>query len=167
MRYKSFISMVPPTATAQHKGSRIVYDHGKPKIMHYTKLPQRKAHDEYVRHLNADINSREDGIGKEFMFTTAIAVEIDFFFPNPSNTPKRNKNKTLAKVTRPDADNMVKMLLDCMTEVGLIQDDCLVFDLHIRKFTTVQNHVGIGITITDELDNYTLDGGTKDTKDNE
>ena len=87
------------------------------------------------------------------MFTTAIAVEIDFFFPNPSNTPKRNKNKTLAKVTRPDVDNMVKMLLDCMAEVGLIQDDCLVFDLHIRKFTTVQNHVGIGITITDEIDN--------------
>lgn len=153
MRYEAFLSMVPPTATAQHKGSRIVYVNGKPTIMHYTKLPQRKAHDEYVRHLMADINWRKDGIGKEFMFTTAIAVEIDFCFPNPVNTPKCNRNKTFAKITRPDVDNMAKMLLDCLAEVGLIQDDGLIFDLHIRKFTTGQHNVGIGITITDEIDN--------------
>lgn len=153
MRYEAFLSMVPPTATAQHKGSRIVYVNGKPTIMHYTKAPQRKAHDEYVKHLTADINRRGDGIGMEFMFTTAIAVQVDFFFPNPVNTPKHSRNKTFAKITRPDVDNMAKMLLDCLTEVGLIQDDGLIFDLHIRKFTTGQHHVGIGITITDEIDN--------------
>ena len=167
MRYEAFLSMLPPTATAQHKGSRIVYVNGKPTIMHYTKIPQRKAHDEYVKHLIADINRRGDGIGREFMFTTAIVVEIYFYFPNPVNTPKKNRNKTFAKVTRPDVDNMAKGLLDCLTEVGLIQDDGLIFDLRLRKFTTGQHHVGIGITITDELDDYTIDGETTETKDNE
>lgn len=158
MRYETFLSMVPPTATAQHKGSRIVYVSGRPTIMHYTKVPQRKAHDEYVKHLMADINRRRDGIGRVSMFTTAIAVEVDFYFPNPVNTPKRNRNKTFAKTTRPDADNMAKGLLDCLTEVGLIQDDALIFDLRVRKFTTGQHHVGIGITITDDIDNYKIDG---------
>ena len=158
MRYEAFLSMVPPTATAQHKGSRIVYVSGRPTIMHYTKVPQRKAHDEYVKHLMADINRRGDGIGREFMFTTAIAVEIDFYFPNPVNTPKKNRNTTFAKTTRPDADNMAKGLLDCLSEVGLIQDDALIFHLRVRKFTTGQHHVGIGITITDDIDNYKLDG---------
>lgn len=167
MRYKTFLSMVPPTATAQHKGSRIVYVSGKPTIMHYTKLPQRKVHDAYIKHLMADINQRGDGIGSEFMFTTAIAVKIDFCFPNPSNTPKKNRNKTFAKITRPDVDNMAKGLLDCITEVGLIQDDGLIFDLRLRKFTTGQHRVGIGITITDELDDYTFDGDIMETKDNE
>jgi Holliday junction resolvase RusA-like endonuclease len=167
VKYNAFLSMPPPTATAQHKGSRIVYIDGRPTIMHYTKLPQRKVHDAYVRLLTADILRREDGIGREFTFTTAIAVEIDFFFQNPSNTPKRDKDKTFAKVTRPDVDNMAKGLLDCLTEVGLIQDDGLIFHLRVRKFTTGQKHVGIGITITDELDNYTLDGDMKETKDNE
>ena len=168
MRYEAFLSMVPPTATAQHKGSRIVYVNGKPTIMHYIKIPQRKAHDAYVRHLLADINRRSDGIGKEFMFTTGIVVEINFYFPNPANTPKKNRNKTFAKITRPDVDNMAKGLLDCLTEVGLIQDDGLIFDLRLRKFTTGQHNVGIGITITDELDDYyTIDGETKETKDNE
>lgn len=167
MKYRTLLSMMPPTATAQHKGSRIAYVNGKPTIMHYTKKPQRMAHDEYVRHLMADINRRSDGIGREFMFTTAIAVKIDFYFPNPANTPKCNRNKTFAKITRPDVDNMAKMLLDCLTEVGLIQDDGLIFDLRLRKFTTGHNHVGIGITITDELDDYTLDGDTTETKDNE
>lgn len=153
MRYEAFLSMVPPTATAQHKGARIVYVNGRPTIMHYTKAPQRKAHDEYVKHLTADINRRVDGIGREFMFTTAIAVQVDFYFPNPVNTPKKSRDATFAKTTRPDADNMVKGLLDYLSEVGLIQDDALIFDLHIRKFTTGQHHVGIGITITDEIDN--------------
>lgn len=158
MRYKAFLSMVPPTATAQHKGSRIIYVGGRPTVMHYTKLPQRKVHDAYVRHLSADIARRTDGIGRETMFTTAIAVEIDFYFPNPVNTPKRDKDKTFAKTTRPDVDNMAKGLLDCLTEVGLIQDDALIFHLRLRKFTTGQHHVGIDITITDELDGYTVDG---------
>lgn len=152
MRYEAFLSMVPPTATAQHKGSRVAFIGGRPTIMHYTKRPQKMAHDDYVRHLKADINRRNDGIGREFMFTYAVAVKIDFFFPNPTSTPKRDRNTTFAKVTRPDVDNMAKGLLDCLTEVGLIQDDALIFDLHIRKFTTGQHHVGIGITITDDID---------------
>lgn len=144
--------MTPPTATAQHKGSRIVYVNGKPAIMHYTKAPQKRVHDAYVKLLLKDISRRDDAIGRDAMFTSAIKVEIDFFFPNPSNTPKKNKNKTFAKTTRPDVDNMAKGLLDCLTHVGLIQDDALIYSLRVRKFTTGQHRVGIGITITDDLD---------------
>ena len=166
MRYEAFLKMTPPTATAQHKGSRVVFVNGRATIMHYTKLPQKKAHDLYVKLLTADILYRKDGIGTTCMFTTPVVVSIDFLFPNPSNTAKKNKDKTFAKATRPDVDNMAKGLLDCLTEVGLLQDDALVFDLRLRKFTVAERRQGVRISITDELDEYTMnDGDTKENRD--
>ena len=37
------------------------------------------------------------------------------------------------KTTRPDCDNYVKELTDCMTEVGFWEDDAQVVDLHVIK----------------------------------
>ena len=84
------------------------------------------------------------------MFTTGIRVKIDFMFPHPSNTAKKNRSKRLAKITRPDVDNMAKGLLDCLTYVGLIQDDGLIYDLHLRKFTVEDGKRGVRIEISDE-----------------
>lgn len=161
MKYKTFLKMTPPTATAQHKGSRIAFVNGRLTIVHYIKKQQKLAHDQYVKLLKADIQNRKnkDGIGTTFMFTTPVVVRIDFLFPNPSNTAKKNRDKTFAKVTRPDVDNMAKGLLDCLSEVGLLQDDAIIFDLRLRKFTVAEWRQGVRISITDELDGYTMNDG--------
>ena len=153
MKYEVTLPMSPPVCTVQHKGERVIYNNkGRPFVHHFIKKRQKAALDEYVKHLRQDIADRRDGdgIGTYSMFTTGIRVKIDFMFPHPSNTAKKNRSKRLAKITRPDVDNMAKGLLDCLTYVGLIQDDGLIYDLHLRKFTVEEGKRGVRIEISDE-----------------
>ena len=155
MRYEVTLPMSPPVRTVQHKGERVIYNNkGRPFVHHFIKKRQKAALDEYVKHLRNDINARRDrdGIGTYSMFTTGIRVKIDFMFQHPSNVAKKNRSKCLAKVTRPDVDNMAKGLLDCLMYVGLIQDDGLIYDLQLRKFTVEESKRGVHITITDEAE---------------
>ena len=154
MIYEAFLDMPPPVSTVQHKGERVVFGRsGRAFVHHYTKKPQQRALDEYTRRLLADVKNRVnvDGIGTYSMFTTAIEVEINFYFPHPWNVAKRDRQKTFAKVTRPDVDNMAKGLLDCLSRVGLVQDDALIYDLRIRKFTVNERYRGVYIRISDEF----------------
>ena len=152
MRYEATLPMSPPICTVQHKGERVVYNKGRPFVHHFIKKRQRAALDEYVKHLRQDIVDRRDrdGIGTYSTFTTGIRVKIDFMFPHPANTAKKNRSKRLAKITRPDVDNMAKGLLDCLMYVGLIQDDGLIYDLRLRKFTVEEGKRGVRIEISDE-----------------
>lgn len=168
MTYEAFLDMPPPVSTVQHKGERVVFGRsGRAFVHHYTKKPQQRALDEYTRLLTADIKKRVnvDGIGTYSMFTTAIKVEINFYFPHPSNVAKRDRSKTFAKVTRPDVDNMAKGLLDCLSRVGLIQDDALIYDLRIRKFTVEEQNRGVYIRISDELGDLPESKEVKQQKD--
>lgn len=159
MKYEVFLPITPPTATAQHKGERIVRNkfYGKMMVMHYMKRPQRIVHDSYIKLLKDDINTRADGIGSLKLFTSACIVNIDFFFPHPTSTKKSDQKKVFPRIARPDVDNMAKGLLDCLTEVGLLQDDCHIFDLRLRKFNVPATKQGISITISDDLEEY-IDG---------
>lgn len=38
------------------------------------------------------------------------------------------------RITKPDTDNLVKLLKDCMTDLGYWTDDCLVASEIIEKF---------------------------------
>ena len=51
-----------------------------------------------------------------------IALNVEWVF---STTNKRNLEQAY-KTTRPDTDNMVKLLKDCMTECGFWEDDSQV-----------------------------------------
>lgn len=164
MKYETILDMTPPISTVQHKGERVVRNRksGRFFIHHFTKKKQQSALDEYVRRLNLDIQRRAnlDGIGTFYMFTTAIKVEIDFLFPHPSYIKKRYMEFCLPKVTRPDVDNMAKGLLDCITRVGLIQDDGLIYDLRLRKLTVPRKFRGVRIYISDEDEEATQDNKT-------
>lgn len=152
MKYEMFMHITPPTATVQHKGERVIFDKKTRRhvVVHYMKTAQRKALDNYCTLLRHDIVTRGDGIGVDFMFTKQLVVEIDFMFPHGTSVVKRDRDKTFARITRPDLDNMAKGLLDCLMEVGLIQDDAQIFDLHLRKFNTKSKNQGIRIYISDE-----------------
>lgn len=151
MTYETFLNMVPPTATDQHKGYRIASVNGRNVVMTYRKKAQQEAHQRYLDLLRKDIATRRDGFGTWRMFTKAIDVSIAFLFPHPANTAKRDRRKSFVKTTRPDLDNMAKGLIDCIAEAGVIQDDSLIWRLNLVKFLVPADKCGVRITITDRL----------------
>lgn len=161
MRFDTFLRITPPTATDQHKGYRIANMGGRMTVMTFMKARQRAAHDLYERELAKAVRDNPDGIGTTFTFGNGqpCRVEIDFLFPLPSSTPKARRNTTVPRITRPDADNMAKGLLDSITASGILQDDAFIYDLRIRKFNVPQGRQGVRITVTDELpQSYMTDG---------
>lgn len=58
----------------------------------------------------------------------ALSVILVFRFPTKDKS-RHGKPHTF----RPDADNLAKLVLDCMTRAGLLKDDSVVSSLCIRK----------------------------------
>ena len=48
--------------------------------------------------------------------------------------PRGNHRDGEYRATKPDTDNLQKLLKDCMTEVGFWKDDCLVCREIVEKF---------------------------------
>lgn len=103
----------PPTATAQQKGmtrSGVWY---KPKTL-------RKAEETYMAWLKIQRPSRP--------MEGAVVLRVDFCFP--ANKPHKPGDP---KITRPDTDNMIKLLKDCLTRSGYWKDDAQVADETVIK----------------------------------
>lgn len=70
------------------------------------------------------------------MLTGPVAVRIVAVFPPPKATPKRDAFRvfaeTLPKATKPDADNIAKLVLDALNGLAW-RDDAQVCDLSVRK----------------------------------
>ena len=79
-----------------------------------------------------------------------IALRVTFVFPWRKSESK--KSLALGMVpndTRPDLDNMVKMIGDVLTKLRFYNDDGQVADLHVRKFWGDQ--VGISLRVGEIL----------------
>lgn len=74
---------------------------------------------------------REGKPGSNFDAAVPVRVFIAFFFPFPKS--HRGAKIATAKITRPDLDNMVKTVLDGLTEAGCWADDSQVSSLEICK----------------------------------
>ena len=58
-----------------------------------------------------------------------VILRVDFVFP-----ASREHKAGTPKTTRPDTDNMVKLLKDCLTHAGFWEDDAQVFDETVIKY---------------------------------
>ena len=106
----------PPTATAQQKRCRIVG--GRPKFFESDDV--RAARERYMAQLAPYRPERPlDG---------PVTVHIMYLFQ-----PRRGHPPGAWKTTRPDVDNMGKLLLDCMTASGFWGDDSQVVSLTLAK----------------------------------
>lgn len=63
----------------------------------------------------------------------AVKIDIKWVYPFRSTEPKKNRYEGLPCVTRSDADNLMKLLFDCMTRLGFWLDDSQIYDLHFIK----------------------------------
>jgi Holliday junction resolvase RusA-like endonuclease len=115
--------------TAQEKGVRIIRVHGKQMPMFYKK---KKALDNEKLLTYAFSPYRfskpiaNDG-------ETAVELKLRYLFPHTSSTPKWKRDELTFMTQRPDADNISKAVVDCMTRLGFWEDDSMV-NFHFSKY---------------------------------
>lgn len=125
-----FLAMKIPSVTAQVKRCRVI--HGKPIFFDGARI--KAARQEFMLRL-AGHKPREP-IPKD----TPISLFVRFTYRATKQHPEFSW-----KTTRPDTDNMIKLLKDCMTQAGFWQDDSQVASEHIEK--RYGTHEGISIAI--------------------
>ena len=111
-----FIEMNPPTATAQEKKVTVVG--GKPR--YYDPAPVKEARKKLTGKL---IFHRP-----ETPLTGPVALTTLWLFPKG----KSHKNGEW-RSTKPDTDNLQKLLKDCMTKCGFWKDDAQVVRETVEK----------------------------------
>ena len=122
-----FLKMHPPTTTAQeHK----VATKGK-KVRFYDPPALKDAKEKLLGYLYAHAPDKK--------LEGPIALEVTWYFYN-------EKHGEDWKVTKPDTDNLQKMLKDCMTKLGYWNDDAQVVHEVVQKRWT-NNVPGIWIRL--------------------
>lgn len=132
--------MIPPTATSQMKGVRIVQPKGKrPFISHYKKKALLEIEEKFTLALKPHRPPSR--------ITGPIELECEWVFPWRSSEPKqiRTQYERIRKDTKPDCDNINKLLQDVMTELDFWKDDSQVCKLNVAKFWG--DHPGISVQI--------------------
>lgn len=116
MRIEFFMPMKPPTVTHQEKKWRVV----KGKPVHYEPPEVRAARSKLTAHL-AGHRPVEPLAG-------AVRLLVKWCFPRGQHEDGEYRT------TRPDTDNLQKLLKDCMTAVGFWRDDAQVSSEIVEKF---------------------------------
>ena len=116
------LKIIPPTATAQQKGECIRAGY----IHHYKKKNVAKA-EAILR------DALLPYVPAEQIEDKPIALIVVWMFPYPKNAKKHKQGMSRRKITRPDTDNLNKMLKDVMTDMGFWKDDALICEETIYK----------------------------------
>lgn len=117
MRTEFFLPMIPPTTTHQEKQVRVVND----KPVFYEPQELKTARAKLQAHLAKHVPARK--------YTGAIRLLVKWCFPVIGN-----HDNGQYKTTKPDTDNLQKLLKDVMTALGYWTDDALVASEIIEKF---------------------------------
>lgn len=116
MATEFFMAMKPPTCTYQEKQVHVV--NGKPVL--YDPPEVRAARQKLTAHLA--------GHRPTEMYRCGIRLTVKWCFPKG-----RHRNGEY-RTTKPDTDNLQKLLKDCMTAAGFWKDDALVASEIVEKF---------------------------------
>lgn len=117
MRTEFFLPIKPPTVTHQEKKVSIVK--GKPVFYEPTEL--KTVRQQLQAHLGKHVPDTK--------YTGAVRLVTKWCFPA---TGKHESGEY--KTTKPDTDNLQKLLKDVMTSLGYWKDDALVASEIIEKF---------------------------------
>ncbi len=111
-----FMPMIPPTVTHQEK--QVAVRNGKPVFYEPPKLKEARA--KLTAYLMKHI--------PEQPYTSGVRLTVKWCFP------KGRHHNGEYKITKPDTDNLNKLLKDCMTHCGFWKDDALVASEICEKF---------------------------------
>lgn len=116
MKLEFFMPMLPPTVTHQEKQVRIV--RGKPVFYEPAELKETRVK------LEAHLSEHKPKKPME----GGIRLLVKWCFPRGRHQDGEYRT------TKPDTDNLQKLLKDCMTHVGFWQDDAQVASEICEKF---------------------------------
>jgi Holliday junction resolvase RusA-like endonuclease len=137
MKTEFFIPMIPPTTTHQMKQVRVV--NGKPQFYEPAELQAARA--KLRDHLAGHIPQER--------YTDAVRLVVKWCFPIVG----KHTNGEY-KATKPDTDNLQKLLKDVMTDLGYWKDDALVASEITEKFWAMMPGIYIVIeNVGDNCDN--------------
>lgn len=111
-----FMPMVPPTCTHQEKQVRVV--NGKPVF--HDPPAVKAARQKLTAHLAQHRPDRP--------ITGGCRLFVQWCFPRGRHSQGEHR------ITRPDTDNLQKLLKDCMTAAGFWKDDALVTEESVGKY---------------------------------
>ena len=111
-----FMAMIPPTATAQERQVTIM--NGKPVFYDPPAVEQAK------QKLTAHLAKHRP----EEPYQSGIRLLVKWCFPRGRHRDGEYR------ITKPDTDNLQKLLKDCMTKTGYWKDDALVASEIVEKF---------------------------------
>ena len=117
MMTEFFMPMIPPTCTHQEKRVATTI-HGRPVF--YNPPEVKSAKDKLIGHL-----SRHK---PEKAYEGSIRLITKWCFPRGKHGDGEYR------ITKPDTDNLQKLLKDCMTLVGFWKDDAQVASEIVEKF---------------------------------
>ena len=111
-----FLPMIPPTVTAQEH--KVSVRNGKPVFYDPPELREARAK------LTAHLAKHKP----EKPYTCGVRLITSWCFPGEGHADGE------WRTTKPDTDNLQKLLKDCMTAVGFWKDDALVASELCEKF---------------------------------
>lgn len=116
MATQFFMAMVPPTVT--HQEHKVTVVNGRPVF--YDPPELKAAKEKLISHLYKHRLMEP--------YKGGVRLTVKWLFP------KGEKHKDGEyRITKPDTDNLQKMLKDCMTLVGFWKDDALVASEIVEK----------------------------------
>ena len=133
VKQEFFMPMIPPTVTHQEKQVSVV--NGKPNFYEPPEL--KDAREKLTAFLYAH--------RPQEAYTCTLRLVVKWLFPI---TGKHYDGEY--KYTKPDTDNLNKLLKDCMTACGFWKDDALIASEIIEKFWA--EHPGIYILVEELKD---------------
>lgn len=116
------LPIVPPKTTSQMK--RLVIVRGKPVF--FKNRAGVAAENDYLSLLEKHKPAAP--------LCDAVELAITFTWPHLSGTSAKRLGERIPKTTRPDADNLVKQLADCLVKLQFIRDDGQIARLILEKF---------------------------------
>lgn len=126
---------IPPSVTAQQKRLHIVG--GKPVFFHGAK--QRAQEETWSSLLMPHVpDAPLDG---------PLELFVRLVWPHNKTAPKRDRDRLIPRISRPDTGNVSKHLEDLLTRMRFITDDSRVARLVVEKFHGPESAVGITIQI--------------------
>lgn len=119
-----FLPIIPPTVTAQEHQVRVV--DGRPV---FYDPPALKAARAKLMAWLAHAATQHRGDWPQLPLKRALRLTVKWCFPAGDSHSDGEY-----RITKPDTDNLNKLLKDCMTRAGYWKDDALVASEIIEKF---------------------------------
>ncbi len=116
MTTEFFMPMIPPTVTHQEK--QVAVKNGKPIFYEPPELKEARA--KLTAYLMKHVPKQP--------YASGVRLIVKWCFPRGRHRDGEYK------ITKPDTDNLNKLLKDCMTHCGFWKDDALVASELCEKF---------------------------------